>query len=166
MAGCNRTHHTTRSAVCPPSVGEQGEPAADAPLSPAELALRCEAAATPGEQRRWQVVGLLAQGSSLAEIEAATGCRPRTIRQIAQRYRELGPAGLVDGRQHSPGAAPLLAAEQQRELREALQGPAPDGGRWNGPKVARWIAARIGRRVHRQRGWEYLRRLGIIEDLT
>jgi transposase len=141
-------------------MAEPRELAVDAQLSPAEVAARCEAAASPGERRHWQVLGMLAKQASLDEIEAATGCRPRTIRQIAQRYRELGPAGLVDGRQHSPGAAPMLAAEQLRELREALQGPAPDGGRWTGLKVAQWIAARIGRPVHRQRGWEYLRRLG------
>jgi len=103
---------------------------------------------------------MLADRVPLAEIEATTGCRPRTIRQIAQRYRELGPAGLVDGRQRSPGAAPILTADQQSELCLALQNPAPDGGIWTGPKVAQWIAARIGKRVHRQRGWEYLRRLG------
>jgi transposase len=161
MAGCNRTHHTTRSDLCPPNANPAEPRAPDVDrLSPAEVAARCKTAPTPGERRRWQVIGLLAEQASLAEIEAATGCRPRTIRQIAQRYRDLGPDGLVDGRQRSPGAAPILAAEQQRELHEALQGPALDGGRWTGPKVAQWIATRIGRPVHRQRGWEYLRRLG------
>ena len=106
------------------------------------------------------MIGLLADGAPLAEIVAATGCRPRTIRQIAQRYRERGSAGLADGWQRSVGAAPILSEEQQRDLRQALQKRAPDGGVWTGPKVARWIAARTGKRVHRQRGWEYLRRLG------
>ena len=90
---------------------------------------------------------------------AATGYRPRTIREIAQRYRQFGPVALVDQRAHSPGAAPILVAEQQDELREALQNAPPDGGVWTGPKVAQWIAAKTGRRVHRQRGWDYLRRL-------
>jgi transposase len=129
-------------------------------LSPAEVAARCAMATSPGERRRWRVIALLAEQAPLAEIEAATGCRPRTIRQIAQRYRESGPDGLVDGRQRSLGAAPILSPELQRELHKALQGPAPDGSAWTGPKVARWIASRTGKRVHRQRGWEYLRRLG------
>jgi transposase len=128
-------------------------------LSRAEIALRSTSASTARERRRWQVLGLLADGVPLAEIVGTTGYRPRTIRQIAQRYRECGPAGLVDGRQRSLGAAPLLAEEQQHDLRQALQEPAPDGGVWTGPKVARWIATRTGKRVHRQRGWEYLRRL-------
>jgi transposase len=167
MAGCNRTHHTTTPALCITDSGQTTpqEAGEHAPVSRAQIAARSESASTAGECRRWQVIGLLADRAPLAEIEAATGCRPRTIRQIAQRYRESGPAGLVDGRQRSPGAAPILAAEQQDELREALQHPAPDGGIWTGPKVAQWIAARIGRRVHRQRGWEYLRRLGGLLDL-
>jgi len=129
-------------------------------LSRAEIAAHGISAATAGERRRWQVIGLLADGIPLTEIVAATGCRPRTIRQIARRYQESGPAGLVDGRQSSPGAAPILPADQQDELRRVLQNPSPDGGVWTGPKVAQWIAARTGKRVHRQRGWEYLRRLG------
>jgi transposase len=162
MAGCNRTNHTTTSesgkAYSKPSAPHAAS--RPAPLSRAEIAARSASAAKPAECRRWHVLGLLADGVPLADIEAATGCRPRTIRQIAQRYRELGPAGLADGRQHSPGAAPILSAEQQEELRQVLLHPAPDGGAWNGPKVAQWIAARMGKRVHRQRGWEYLRRLG------
>jgi transposase len=163
MKRCKRTNHTTTPALCP-TVSDQISPHESgghgAYQSRAEIAARSASAATAAERRRWQVIGLLADGTPLAEIVAATGYRPRTIRQIAQRYRDSGPAGLVDGRQRSLGATPLLSLEQQDELRAALQGVPPDGGRWNGPKVARWIAARTGKHVHRQRGWEYLRRFG------
>jgi transposase len=128
-------------------------------LSRADIALRSASAPTTVERQRWQVIGLLLDGASVAEIVAATRYSARTIREIAQRYREQGPAALADGRHHSTGAAPLLSKEQQRDLHQALQQPPPDGGAWTGPKVARWIATRTGRRVHRQRGWEYLRRL-------
>lgn len=161
MARCKRTHHTTPQR-CTPDAPQLSSHDADEQewLSRAEIAQHSTSASSAIERRRWQVIGMLADGSPLDEIEAATGCRPRTIRQIAQRYRECGPAALADGRQRSRGAAPLLREEQQRDLREALQTRAPDGGVWTGPKVARWIAARTGKRVHRQRGWEYLRRLG------
>jgi transposase len=129
-------------------------------LSPEEIAAHSLSAPTTVERRRWQVIALLAEQTPIAEIVAATGYRPRTIRQIAQRYRESGSAGLADGRQRGAGAVPLLSDAQQRELRQALQSLPPDGGAWTGPKVAEWIAARTGRGVHRQRGWEYLRRLG------
>ena len=57
---------------------------------------------------------------------------------------------------------PLLTPEQQADLDAALEGgEAPDGGPWNGPKVARWIERATGREhVHDQRGWDYLVRLG------
>src|SRR5262245_10906139 len=145
-----------------PDAGQNSSPEAgeQESLSRADIALRSTSVSTAIERRRWQVIALLADGLPLAEIEATTGYRPRTIRQIAQRYRECGPVSLADGRQRSLGAAPLLAEDQQRELRQALQKRAPDGGIWTGPKVALWMAARTGKRVHRQRGWEYLRRLG------
>jgi len=158
MAGSNRTNHTT----CTPDAGQMSSQEAGAQEWPsrAEIALRSTSASTATERRRWQVIGLLADSASQAEIVAATGYRPRTIRQIVQRYREYGPASLADGRQRNMGVAPILSEELRRELRQALQKRAPDGGVWTGPKVARWIAARTGKRVHRQRGWEYLRRLG------
>ena len=112
-----------------------------------------------GERRRRLVIDLLAAGTPLHEIVAATGYRPRTIRLIAQRYRESGPASLADRRAESRGARPLIPAAMQHELRTTLQDPPPGGGRWTGPKVAQWIAAKVGKPVHRQRGWEYLRRL-------
>jgi transposase len=160
MAGRNRTNHTTQE-LCAPHAGQRSshEAGEQEALIRAEIALRSTSASTAIERRRWQVIDLLADGAPLAEIEAATGYRPRTIREIAQRYRECGSAGLADRRQRSLGATPILSEEQQRDLRQALQKRAPDGGVWTGPKVARWIAARTGKRVHRQRGWEYLRRL-------
>jgi len=121
--------------------------------------MRMVSAPTAAEHRRWQVIGLLADGVSLAEIVAATGYRPRTIREIAQRYQASGAAALVDRRAQSRGAPRLLPPLLEHELWLALQGPAPDGGMWTGPKVAQWIAAKTGKRIFRQRGWEYLRRL-------
>src|SRR3712207_8306454 len=39
--------------------------------------------------------------------------------------------------------------------------PPEDRGLWSGPKVAAWMARRLGlRKVHPQRGWEALQRIG------
>jgi transposase len=130
-----------------------------APLSRAEIMERSTSAPTASERRRWQVIGLLLDQVTLSEIVAATGYRQRTIREIAQRYRELGAGALADRRAQSHGAPPLLAPALQAELRHILQNPPPSGGDWTGPMVAQWIANKTGKRVHRQRGWEYLRRL-------
>ena len=128
-------------------------------LNRAELEAHLAAATAPDERRRVQVLLHLAAGTPLADIGALTGYRPRSIRQIAQRYVEIGADALVDRRVFASGAAPILSAEEQIELCNALQGVPPDGGAWTGVKVAQWMAAKTGRPVHRQRGCEYLRRL-------
>ena len=161
MTECNRTNHTTIPAL---NKADPGRPAPCAsgkqePLSRADVATRSLSAPTAAERRRWQVIGLLADQASLDEIVAATGYRPRTIREIAQRYHESGAAALADRRVQGQGAPRLLSASLQHELQHVLQSPPPDGGVWTGPQVAQWIAAKTGKRVHRQRGWEYLRRL-------
>jgi transposase len=128
-------------------------------LNRAELEAHLAAATAPDERRRVQVLLYLAAGVPLTDIAEMTGYRPRSIRQIAQRYIEIGAASLVDRRVFARGAASLLSAEEQIELCNALQGVPPDGGAWTGGKVARWMAAKTGKPVHRQRGLEYLRRL-------
>jgi hypothetical protein len=128
-------------------------------LNREELEAQLAAATAPDERRRVQVLLHLAAGTPLPDIVGMTGYRPRSIRQIAQRYIEIGADSLVDQRVFAQGAAPILSTNEQIELRNALQGAPPDGGAWTGPKVARWMAAKTGRPVHRQRGLEYLRRL-------
>jgi hypothetical protein len=168
MTECNRINHTmTSTPHKADSEQKVRQPAAEERiLSRTDITARSVSAPTAGERRRWQVIGLLADEVLLAEIVAATGYRPRTMREIAQRYHASGAAGLQDLRAHSQGAPPLISASLQHELQQALQNPAPDGGAWTGPKVAQWIAAKIGKRVHRQRGWEYLRRLTSADELA
>ena len=125
-----------------------------------ELRRRERRARDPVERAHWQTVRLLAEGRPTAEVAAATGYSPNWVREVARRWREGGPAALGDPRHGNPGAAPLLDAADREELRRALGGPAPDGGLWTGRKAAAWMAARLGRPVAEQRGWEQLRRLG------
>ena len=83
------------------------------------------------------------------------------VREIARRYREDGPAGIGDRRHGNWGAVPLLDAAQQEQLRAALRGPAPHGDLWTSRGVAAWMSQRLGRPVSEQRGWEWMRRLGL-----
>jgi transposase len=125
-----------------------------------ELERRYRRARDPVARSHWQIVWLLALGTRTAEVCRVTGYCANRVREVARRYREGGPEALGDRRQANPGAPPLLPPADQEALRQALAGPAPDGGLWTGRKVAAWIAARIGRPVSEQRGWEYLVRLG------
>src|SRR3954449_1829713 len=150
--------------------------------SPAELGQRYRAARSPIERSHLQVVWLLSRGRSEREVAQVTGYGRRWVGEVARRYEEAGPDGLGDRRRRNAGARPLLGAEDGAALRVggggtggarprlgaedeaarrvALAEPPADGGLWTGPKVATWMAARLGRKVWPQRGWGYLKRLG------
>ncbi|MCU0518928.1 MAG: helix-turn-helix domain-containing protein [Oscillatoria sp. Prado101] len=130
-------------------------------LSLKELETRYRKAKDPVARSHWQIVWLLAQGKPTRAVVEATGYSATWVRKIAGRYNQYGPDGLGDRRHENPGGEPLLSEQQQQELLQALQGPAPDGGSWNSRKVAEWMADKLGRQVPDQRGWDYLQRLGV-----
>jgi transposase len=129
-------------------------------LSAAELGRRYRAARERVERGHLQVVWLLRQGRSAAEVARIMGLSGVWVAAIVRRYNEGGPDGLGDRRRKNVGAKPLLGAADEAALRAALAEPPADGGLWTGPKVAAWMAARLGREVWPQRGWDYLRKLG------
>ena len=104
-------------------------------------------------------------GDSVNEVARMVGYSEKWTREIAWRHESEGVEGLGDRRHGNPGAKEraLLDEEGQAELREALlEGSPPGGGMWSGPKVARWIEHKRGlEKVHAQRGWEYLRKVGM-----
>src|SRR3982750_4769640 len=121
---------------------------------------RYRAARCPLERSHLQIVWLLSQGRSEREVAAVTGYGQRWIAAIVRRYNAAGASGLGDQRAGDTGARPLLTAEDEAALRDALAEPPREGGLWTGPKVAAWMARRLGRKVWPQRGWDYLKRLG------
>jgi len=121
-------------------------------LRPEELTQRARQAPDTTEARRWHLVRLIADGKTIQDAAQLVGLG----------YSEQGPDAMRNRwrEQRPPPPRPLLTLEQQEALRQALAGPAPDGGLWNGPKVAHWMKDHTGRaHVHPQRGWDYLRRL-------
>jgi transposase len=80
-------------------------------------------------------------------------------RILARRYNQDGPQVLADQRKQNTGALPLLSNGQRNQLRQLLEQAPPDGGLWTGPKVAFWMSGQIGRKIHAQRGWDYLKYL-------
>lgn len=129
-------------------------------LSVEELGSRYREAKDPVERSHAQIVWLLARGESAKRAAEITGYSARWVSEVVRRYNEGGPEALGDRRHENPGGRFLLDEAQRRELDEALQGAAPDGGLWSGPKVALWIEAKTGEKTHPQRGWVYLKRLG------
>src|SRR3954462_7814401 len=133
-------------------------------LSPAELGQRYRAARSPVERSHLQIVWLLSRGRGEREVAQVTGYGRRWVGEVARRYDEGGPDGLGDRRRGNAGARPLLGAEDGAGVgargRPGGADPPADGGLWTGPKVATWMAARLGRKVWPQRGWDYLKKLG------
>jgi transposase len=93
------------------------------------------------------------------EVSQVTGYSRIWIYQLVRRYNEHGPEGVGDLRHGNSGKKPLLTDEQQAQLWQVLQYPAPDGGLWNGRKVADWLSEITGHRISRHRGWEYLKQM-------
>ncbi|NEP86430.1 MAG: helix-turn-helix domain-containing protein [Okeania sp. SIO2C2] len=133
-------------------------------LTVEELKIRYRQAPDTIESRRWHLLLLIAQQWSIKKASQVVGLNYDYAKEIVGRYNREGPESVKNRSKdrQPPPAKSLLTPAQQQELSEALQGPAPDGRAWSGPKVARWIAQKTGRdHVWPQRGWDYLKRLGI-----
>jgi transposase len=121
---------------------------------------RYRRAKDPVERTHWHMLWQVKEGKSPQEVAEVFGYTAGWVRKMIRRWNAAGEAGITDHRRHLPGAKPLLTAEQQRELAQALQQPPADGGLWSGPKVAAWMQEKLGREIDPRRGWDYLQRLG------
>jgi transposase len=129
-------------------------------LSTEELQQRYRSATQASEKMHWQVLWLIAEGKRADEVAQITSYTINWVRELVGRYNRGGPGAIEDGRRGHSGRRPLLSPEVEAELPAALEGPAPGGGLWSGPEVARWMGGKLGRAVAPQRGWDYLRRVG------
>jgi hypothetical protein len=120
-----------------------------------ELGRRYRTAKEPNERTWWQILWLLAQGRAATELSAVTGYRAYWIGQIARRYNEQGPAGMVNRRRTtSYRPPPALSPKQQEELRQTLAEAAARNEPWTGSDAATWMAERVCRPVSLPSGLE------------
>lgn len=125
-------------------------------LSQEELESRYRQAKDPVERSHYQIIWLLACGRPTEEVAAITSYSRHWIYELVWGYNRIGPDTLGDYRHQNPGPKPKLSDVQQANLLQALRGFAPDGGLWNGRKVADYLSELIGESISRQQGWEYL----------
>ena len=89
-----------------------------------------------------------------------TGYSKTWVYELVRSYNQEGEAALGDQRRHNKGGSPpILDDTMQAQLFQALEHDPPEGGQWNGRKVADWLSERLGRKIHRQRGWELLKQM-------
>jgi transposase len=125
-----------------------------------ELERRYRAAKEPHERSWWQILWQLARGQTATQIAQTTGYSCYWIGQIARRYNQQGPAGMVNRHHAASYRHPLLlSAQQLTELAAVIRGRAPEGALWIGRTVADWMSQQLGRPVSVQLGWAYLVRL-------
>jgi len=126
-------------------------------LSIAELEERFRTAKDPILARHVQVIWLLAQRRTCAEVAGLTSFAVRWVEQLLERYNAFGPKSLGDRRRGNGAAAKVLTPAVLDKLRERLKAPPDDGGVWTSKKAAAFMAGELGRSVSEQRGWEALR---------
>ena len=126
-------------------------------LSVEELEKHYRQAKDGVESRHYQIIWLLAQGKHTEEVAALSGYSRSWIYELVWGYNRIGMEALGDKRHQNTGATPLLNDLQQAQLWQLLQEQPSDGDLWDGPKVAEWMSQLLGRKIHPQRGWEYLR---------
>ncbi len=126
-------------------------------LSPEELQAGFRQAKTTTQAHNYQIIWLLTMGKTTTEVMAVTGYSRGWIYELVWGYNHLGPESLGDQRDQNRDSDPLLNDIEQAQLWLVLQQPPPDGGLWNGRKVADWMSELKGYKVSRQRGWEYLK---------
>jgi hypothetical protein len=91
-------------------------------LDSQELENRYRKAHDPVLRTHYQILWLISEGKTTAQVMEATGYSRGWIQELARRYNRYGPEALGDHRHQNPGAKEraLLSAEQQEELREAV----------------------------------------------
>src|SRR5215212_5690762 len=150
-----------RMVVCPALLGSGVMARIVEHLRVAELEARYRAARDATEARHTQAIWLLAQGRTSLEVAEVLAYVPRRVEEAAARYNALGPAALGGQRRRNGRAASLPTEAVLTALAVRVREPPDDGGLWSGPKVAAWMAQHLGlTRVHPQRGWEALKRIG------
>lgn len=128
-------------------------------LSVGELEQNYRQARNGLESRQFHVLWLLAQGKVTEKVSEITGYSRNWIYCLVRRYNEWGIEGVGDLRRKNYGTNNILNDVEQAQLWQVLQAPPPDGGLWNGKKVATWLSELKGKPIHRQRGWEILKQM-------
>lgn len=130
-------------------------------LSEEELKARYKDAKDSIEKERWHCLWLISTGMPTSQVAKTVGRHPQTVREVVWHFNDGGPDSVLDQRKLAKGGVdPIIDQQGLEDLKMALEQPPSDHGIWDGPKVARWIFERTGKKVSKVTGWRYLRKTG------
>ena len=82
-------------------------------------------------------------------MSQVTGYSRNWIYRLVRRYNTQAPEAGLRPKKKKSGRESLLQDVDQAQLWQLVQQPAPDGGLWNGRKVADWLSEKMGFPVSR-----------------
>ena len=101
----------------------------------AELWEGYQASTCAVERRRFQVLALLAEGRTRADVLAITRYSVPSYVDLVHRYNDHGLEGLQDRRHRNSGAPTLLSDAEVLLLAQTLRADYAQGIVWNGAQV-------------------------------
>lgn len=113
-------------------------------LGVAELQARWRESKDATLARHYQVIWLVAEGRSCAEVAGLTGFVRRWVEELVVRYNRFGPSSLGDRRRGNGAKPQILTPEVLAMLSERVKTPPDDGGVWTAKKVALVMAMALG----------------------
>ena len=100
------------------------------------------------ERRRFQVLALLAEGRTRADVLAITRHGTPGYVDLVHRYNNHGLEGLQDRRHRNSGAPTLLSDAEVLLLAQTLRADYAQGIVWNGAQVQAWIKTTLGKDLY------------------
>ena len=106
------------------------------------------------ERRRFQVLALLAEGRTRADVLAITRYSVPSYVDLVHRYNDHGLEGLQDRRHRNSGAPTLLSDAEVLLLAQTLRADYAQGIVWNGAQVQAWIKTTLGKDLYLSRAYD------------
>ena len=116
------------------------------------------------ERRRFQVLALLAEGRTRADVLAITRYSVPSYVDLVHRYNDHGLEGLQDRRHRNSGAPTLLSDADLLLLAQTIRADYAQEIVWNGTWVQQWIKTTLGKDVYLARAYEFLDAVGFSQQ--
>ena len=117
------------------------------------------------ERRRSQLLALLCEGKSYAEVLAITQYSYQGADKIVDAYASHGLEGIKDQRHGNRGAPTLLSDADLLLLAQTVRADTLEGGVWNGNRVQAWVKTTLQKDLYLGRCYEFLDAVGYSQQV-